>query len=164
MESFIHFFRDTLSGPVYIVVVILAIILIFACIGYLAEKSINKKKEQQKYTEVVAEPGEVIKEAVDTTITAVPKSEPITTTSIIEPQIAPITPNQPLPQGVSVSPVEEIKEQAAVPLNNNQNVVTSPVEEIVPSNPPIAVAPINSNQNEAEKTVVLPQINFTEQK
>ena len=44
MDSFVIFFRDTLDGPLYIVVVIVAVILLFACIGYLAEKSINRKR------------------------------------------------------------------------------------------------------------------------
>ena len=52
MDQFISFFRDTLDGPLYIVVVVIAIILFFACIGYLAEKSINSKKEKEKYADV----------------------------------------------------------------------------------------------------------------
>ncbi len=39
----IEFFRDTLDGPIYIVYVFVCIILIFACIGYLAEKRMNEK-------------------------------------------------------------------------------------------------------------------------
>lgn len=60
MENFIHFFRDTLSGPSYIIYVIVLIILIFACIGYIAENKIKAKKEKDKYAEV-AKPGEVVK-------------------------------------------------------------------------------------------------------
>ena len=52
MDSFVKFFRDTLNGPLYIVVVVICVILIFACIGYLAEKSINAKKEKEKYADV----------------------------------------------------------------------------------------------------------------
>ena len=52
MDSFVKFFRDTLNGPLYIVVVVICVILIFACIGYLAEKSINAKKEKEKYANV----------------------------------------------------------------------------------------------------------------
>lgn len=52
MDSFVKFFRDTLNGPLYIVVVVICVILIFACIGYLAEKSINAKKEKEKYVDV----------------------------------------------------------------------------------------------------------------
>ena len=40
MENVIHFFRDTLSGPSYIIYVIVLVILIFACIGYIAENKL----------------------------------------------------------------------------------------------------------------------------
>ena len=46
MDIVIEFFRDTLDGPFYIVWVVILVILIFACIGYLAEKGINNKKEK----------------------------------------------------------------------------------------------------------------------
>ena len=49
MDIVIEFFRDTLDGPFYIVWVVVLVIFIFACIGYLAEKSINNKKEKEKY-------------------------------------------------------------------------------------------------------------------
>ena len=66
MDQFISFFRDTLDGPLYIVVVVIAIILFFACIGYLAEKSINNKKEKEKYAEVNSSEGFVqVKEVSD---------------------------------------------------------------------------------------------------
>ena len=48
MERVLLFFTETLSGTTYIIVVIVAIILFFACIGFLAERSIlNKRKEEQ---------------------------------------------------------------------------------------------------------------------
>lgn len=49
MDFVITFFRDILDGPLYIIVAIISGILICSCIGYLAERSINKKKEKQKY-------------------------------------------------------------------------------------------------------------------
>ena len=52
MDFIIEFFRDTLVGPFYIVWVVVCVILIFACIGYLAEKVINIKKEKEKYVTV----------------------------------------------------------------------------------------------------------------
>ena len=48
MDIIISFFRDTLSGPLYIVVLIICVILICSCIGYLAEVSLNKKKAKQE--------------------------------------------------------------------------------------------------------------------
>ena len=52
MDIVISFFRDTLDGPFYIAWVVVLVILIFACIGYLAEKGINKKHEREKYATV----------------------------------------------------------------------------------------------------------------
>ena len=49
MEYVISFFRDTLNGPVYIIVSIIAGILICSCIGYLAEQSELKKKQKKEY-------------------------------------------------------------------------------------------------------------------
>lgn len=52
MEIIITFFRDVLNGPAYIVVAIISGILICSCIGYLAEKKINEKKERSKYVQI----------------------------------------------------------------------------------------------------------------
>ena len=52
MDTVISFFRDTLDGPFYIVWVIILVIFIFACIGYFAEKGINKKHERERYATV----------------------------------------------------------------------------------------------------------------
>ena len=61
MDIVISFFRDTLDGPFYIAWVVVLVILIFACIGYLADKGINKKHEREKYATV-----SIIQEAVVT--------------------------------------------------------------------------------------------------
>ena len=60
MENVIHFFMNTLSGPSYIIYVIVLVILIFACIGYIAENKINQAKENEKL-KGIAKPGEVVK-------------------------------------------------------------------------------------------------------
>lgn len=124
MEVFVHFFRDTLSGPVYIIVVIIAIILIFACIGYLAENKIKEKKQKEKYAEV-AGPGEVVK-SVETTA-------PIPVVSAVE---------QPVQPQVVVKPVEEIKtvpvEAVVTPVQEVKPVVnTSKVQQVVPKITPV---------------------------
>ncbi len=49
MEKLLSFFIETLDGTTYIVVVIVAVILFMACIGYLAERSILKKKKEEQY-------------------------------------------------------------------------------------------------------------------
>ena len=49
MDLIITFFRDVLSGPLYIVVSIVCGILICSCIGYLGEQYLNKQKEKKEY-------------------------------------------------------------------------------------------------------------------
>ena len=49
LNFIISFFRDFLSGPVYIVVVVIAVIGILACIGYLAEFTLKQREKQKKY-------------------------------------------------------------------------------------------------------------------
>lgn len=48
----VKFFTETLSGPWYIVLVVVNVILIFAIIGFMAERKIKNKKEQEKYVEI----------------------------------------------------------------------------------------------------------------
>ena len=59
MDIVISFFRDTLDGPFYIAWVVVLVILIFACIGYLAEKGINNKHEREKYATVLENDSDV---------------------------------------------------------------------------------------------------------
>lgn len=55
MEYVIMFFRDVLDGPLYIVVAIIAGIFVCSCIGYLAEQSENRRKQdEQKKNEYVS--------------------------------------------------------------------------------------------------------------
>ena len=55
LDVIISFFRDFLSGPLYITVVVISVIGIFACIGYLAEGFINLKEEEKKRKKMYAE-------------------------------------------------------------------------------------------------------------
>ena len=114
MENVIHFFRDTLSGPSYIIYVIVLVILIFACIGYIAENKLKEKKQKDKYAEV-AKPGEVVKSLDETA---------------------------PIP--VDNNPVEEVSSNQAVTPNSNQQIKVAPVNEnVVNSVPlqPVAIPP-----------------------
>lgn len=114
MENVIHFFRDTLSGPSYIIYVIVLVILIFACIGYIAENKLKEKKQKDKYAEV-AKPGEVVKSLEETA---------------------------PIP--VVNNPVEEVNLNQAVTPNSNQQIKIAPVNEnVVNSVPlqPVAIPP-----------------------
>ena len=51
----ISFFRDFLSGPLYIVVAIISAIGIIACIGYLAEARLKQKELEKKQKEMYPE-------------------------------------------------------------------------------------------------------------
>lgn len=51
----VSFFRDFLSGPLYVFVVIVSAIGIIACIGYLAEATLKQKELEKKRKEMYAE-------------------------------------------------------------------------------------------------------------
>lgn len=55
LDVIISFFRDFLSGPLYIVVAIISAIGIIACIGYLAEATLKQKELEKKQKEMYAE-------------------------------------------------------------------------------------------------------------
>lgn len=149
MEVFVHFFRDTLSGPVYVIVVIIAIILIFACIGYLAENKIKEKKQKEKYAEV-AGPGEVVKSveatapipvvsAGATQVNEVPVAQSVAVEQQVQPQVVatPVEEIKTVPVEPVVTPVQEVK-----PITNtvqvqqaSQNV--TPVKEPLPPIQPV---------------------------
>ena len=48
MENIIHFFRDILDGPLYVIGVIISIFLLCVCIGYLIDV---RQKRQHIYKE-----------------------------------------------------------------------------------------------------------------
>ena len=48
MENIIHFFMDILDGPLYVIVVIISILLLCVCIGYLIDV---RQKRQHIYKE-----------------------------------------------------------------------------------------------------------------
>lgn len=135
MEVFVHFFRDTLSGPVYVIVVIIAIILIFACIGYLAENKIKEKKQKEKYAEV-AGPGEVVK-SVEATAPIPVVSAGATQVNEV-PVAQSVAVEQPVQPQVVATPVEEIKTVPVEP-------VVTPVQEVKPITNTIQVQQASQN-------------------
>ena len=129
MENVIHFFRDTLSGPSYIIYVIVLVILIFACIGYIAENKLKEKKQKDKYAEV-AKPGEVVKSLEETA---------------------------PIP--VVNNPVEEVNLNQAVTPNSNQQIKVAPVNENVVNSvplPPQQIQPVMEPQVEVQPVGINP--------
>lgn len=135
MEVFVHFFRDTLSGPVYVIVVIIAIILIFACIGYLAENKIKEKKQKEKYAEV-AGPGEVVK-SVEATAPIPAVSAGATQVNEV-PVAQSVAVEQPVQPQVVATPVEEIKTVLVEP-------VVTPVQEVKPITNTVQVQQASQN-------------------
>ena len=178
MDIVIEFFRDTLDGPFYIVWVVVCVILIFACIGYLAEKGIKNKKEKEKYatvsdtnnTDVVQEA--VVSESVSTTqVTSTPVttpvSEPVTNASIVgevPTSDAGVVQNsvtsQPEVQAVnsSLNTTPTVSEVTTAPVDN-VNTTVPQVEEVNAT----VVQPVEVTQpnNVVAPTVVSPQIEPT---
>ena len=178
MDIVIEFFRDTLDGPFYIVWVVVCVILIFACIGYLAEKGIKNKKEKEKYatvsdtnnTDVVQEA--VVSESVSTTqVTSTPVttpvSEPVTNASIVgevPTSDAGVVQNsvtsQPEVQAVnsSLNTTPTVSEVTTAPVEN-VNTTVPQVEEVNAT----VVQPVEVTQpnNVVAPTVVSPQIEPT---
>ena len=73
MDIVISFFRDTLSGPLYIVVVVIGVIGICACIGYLAEESMKQKDKAVKQEKMYASvPTVTVSEPQQNNVQAVP--------------------------------------------------------------------------------------------
>ena len=178
MDIVISFFRDTLDGPFYIVWVVVLVILIFACIGYLAEKGIKNKKEKEKYatvreannTEVVQEA--VVSESVNTTqVTSTPVttpiSEPVTNDSTVEEvptsdvgitqnSVANESDVQAVNSSINTTPT--VSEVTTAPVEN-VNTIVPQVEEVNAT----VVQPVEVTQpnNVVAPTVVSPQIEPT---
>lgn len=144
MDMIIGFFRDTLVGPFYIVWVVILVILIFACIGYLAEKGINKKKEKEKYA-AVSDAGSVDnltspESTVQDTFVNEPVSEAVNVAKV---ESTPVT--------TSVSePVTTTSSSVEVPIVSE--VVTTPVEEVSSVNESVNISSTVAPQ--VEGTVV----------
>ncbi len=170
MDIVIEFFRDTLDGPFYIVWVVVLVILIFACIGYLAEKGIKNKKEKEKYATVD-----------DTNNTAVVQDTVVSDVSnATQVESSPVTPIAEPASSVPVAeevPTSGVNNTDAVQNNVvsepevqtvNSSVVTPTVSEVMTSvnsnNTATVEAPqveVSQPNNVVTPTVVNPQIEQT---
>lgn len=157
MDMIIEFFRDTLDGPFYIVWVVVLVILIFACIGYLAEKGINKKKEKEKYatvndtnnTEVVQDT--VVSEPINnTSVESVPLEDIDVTTAVNESAVV-----------QEVSPVSDNSSVVAPQVGNTSSVVYTPQPQVEQTVTPVStVNNVDSSPvSEVDNNVVIPTIN-----
>ena len=170
MDIVIEFFRDTLDGPFYIVWVVVLVILIFACIGYLAEKGIKNKKEKEKYATVDdANNTAVVQDTVVSDVSNATQVESSPVTPIAEPASS-----VPVAEEVSTSGVNNtdavqnnvISEPEVQTVNSS--VVTPTVSEVTTSvnsnNTATVEAPqveVSQPNNVVTPTVVNPQIEQT---
>ena len=177
MDIVIEFFRDTLDGPFYIVWVVVLVILIFACIGYLAEKGIKNKKEKEKYATVSETNNtEVVQEAVvsdgttqvTSTPVTTPVSEPVTNASIVEE--VPTSDAGVVQNSVASQPEVQAVNSSLNATPTVSEVTTAPVEDVNTTVPQVeevnstVVQPVEVSQpntNVVTPTVVSPQIEPT---
>lgn len=153
MDIVIEFFRDTLDGPFYIVWVVVLVILIFACIGYLAEKGIKNKKEKEKYATVDdTNNTAVVQDTVVSDVSNATQVESSPVTSIAEPASS-----VPVAEEVSTSGVNNTD---AV----QNNVISEPEVQTVNSSvvtPTVSEVTTNVNSNNTA-TVEAPQVEVSQ--
>lgn len=143
MEKVLTFFTETLSGTTYIIVVIIAVILFFACIGFLAERSIVRKKKMEQYAKA------------NTSVETPPVKEPVT------PQVQPSVAQ---PQNVTASLNSAPQMRVGVSSPNVSATVMQPstvtpppvsqVRPVVNQAPPVQNTPIASTTTAS----VIPEI------
>ncbi len=151
MDIVIEFFRDTLDGPFYIVWVVVLVILIFACIGYLAEKGINKKKEKEKYA-TVSDTGNT--EVVQDTVVNEPINDTQVDTSVATPVAETVS-------EVTTTPVQDVSSTSVVAsqVENNSSVVVTPPLEVQQPVSTVTNVDNSISTDEVDNNVVIPTIN-----
>ena len=151
MDIVIEFFRDTLDGPFYIVWVVVLVILIFACIGYLAEKGINKKKEKEKYA-TVSDTGNT--EVVQDIVVNEPVNDIQVDTSVATPVAETVS-------EVTTTPVQDVSSTSVVAsqVENNSSVVVTPPLEVQQPVSTVTNVDNSISTDEVDNNVVSPTIN-----
>ena len=170
MDIVIEFFRDTLDGPFYIVWVVVLVILIFACIGYLAEKGIKNKKEKEKYATVDdTNNTEVVQDTVVSDVSNATQVESSPVTPIAEPASSvPVAEEVPTSGVNNTDAVQNNVVSEPEVQTVNSSVVTPTVSEVTtsvnPNNTATVEAPqveVSQHNNVVTPTVVNPQIEQT---
>ena len=151
MDIVIEFFRDTLDGPFYIVWVVVLVILIFACIGYLAEKGINRKKEKEKYA-TVSDTGNT--EVVQDTVVNEPINDTQVDTSVATPVAETVS-------EVTTTPIQDVSSTSVVAsqVENNSSVVVTPPLEVQQPVSTVTNVDNSISTDEVDNNVVIPTIN-----
>lgn len=136
MENIFKFFANTLDGPIYIVVVIFAVILIFACIGFLAERKLKERQKASQYTQVDnnQKPIDEVSKVEVTNSTPLPTG-PVKALVMPIPD-APVSPT-PIPP---VNKPSEVVPPVTIPTTPENVVIATPIKEVadIPSIPEIA--------------------------
>lgn len=130
----IHFFRDILNGPLYIVTTIISIIFIMAIIGYIMEKRKLEKKAKSQVTQINTEnvvpiPEVKIKETVTQPVNKEPQpvinlepAKPVQMTTVQESQpVINLEPAKP----VQMTTVQEQLDTKPPVISIDNNMVTS---------------------------------------
>lgn len=126
MDAILTFFTETLTGPWYIVYVVVLVILIFACIGYLSERAIYLKKQNAKY----AKAEETVTPSLESTNVVSPVEESVN--------------ENPSLQSETVMPVREEVEQVPVePIVPDVMPISVPLVE--QKEPPVAEIPVEGS-------------------
>lgn len=150
MEKILTFFTETLSGTTYIIVVIIAVILFFACIGFLAERSIMRKKKMEQYAKA------------NTNVKTPPVKEPVTPQAQVQPSIA-------QPQNVTASPSSAPQMRVGAPTSTVvQSSVVPPqpvgqVKPVVNPVPPVQNTPVTPTTNASVIPEITPSRSNTDQ-
>ena len=160
MDIIVEFFRDTLDGPFYIVWIVVLVILIFACIGYLAEKGINKKHEKEKYATVSKGNGSDNSNSVLKDVSEPINSNQVASTPVTAPVVEPVSSPTSSINEVPTVPVQDVNPVSTPPSNGDvamqsvNNGVVSPSQ--VESTPGV----VNASPSQPEvNNVVIPTIN-----
>lgn len=125
MDFIITFFRDILDGPLYIVVAVISGILICSCIGYLAERSMIKKKEKEQYDKehfnVEENPTQEVRiEEKEISLNAVPDPQEPMETVQIENNIDPNIVQQAIPEMTNIP--DNVNPQENMSVNSSQKI------------------------------------------
>ncbi len=158
MDTILKFFTETLTGPWYIVYVVVLVILIFACIGYLSERAIYLKKKNAKYATAEEPSSPVVNGEVMN-----PPLEPVNTEMITKENMESISSNPSLPQQMETPVVEPVSVEPTEPVLPDAIGVSVPLVE-EPLAPQTIDAPLEEVALEMEEpsaplpTPVIPTI------
>lgn len=93
MDFIISFFRDTLDGPLYIIVSIICGILICSCIGYLGEQYLKKKQAKKEFESTHVTVANTVSNVAATATTSVVSNPTATSNIAVSQGVVPVNNN-----------------------------------------------------------------------